>query len=239
MTCINIFLRSLLFFIGQSLCAIVLGTLAVLLFAFMPYLWRYRFCTLFSRFSIWWAKKICDIQYEVIGLENLPKQNAIVLSNHQSAWETLFFQVLLPPQTWILKKELLYIPFFGWGLALLEPIAINRKQSRSIKTLLEMGKKRLQQGRWIIIFPEGTRVAVGKTHRFSRSGAMLAEASGYPIVPIAHNAGVLWPKSAFIKRPGTITVVIGQPLDPKGRSIDESHHEAQEWIRQTASNLVK
>lgn len=237
MKMVNVFCRSCLFWIGQSLCAIVLGGLAVLFFAFLPYLWRYRFCTLFSHFSIWWAKVICNIKYEVTGQENLPKTNAIVASNHQSAWETLFFQVLLPPQTWILKKELLYIPFFGWALALLEPIAINRQQSSSVKTLIASGKKRLQQGRWVIIFPEGTRVPIGKKHRFSRSAAFLAESSGYPIVPIAHNAGLFWPKNGFIKRPGTVKVVIGPPINPTDLSVDAIHQETQQWIVKHTDSL--
>lgn len=232
-----LFVRSLIFFLGQAFCAFLFGGIGVLLFAFFPYRWRYQLFICFSRFSIWWAKVICGIRYEVTGLENLPKQNAIVIANHQSAWETLFFQVLLPPQTWILKKSLLYIPFFGWGLALLEPIAINRKQSRSIKTLLTLGKKRLAQGRWIIIFPEGTRVAVGETHRYSRSGAMLSKESGYPVVPITHNAGVFWPKNSFIKKPGIIQVYIGPSIEAKDRSVDEIQHEAQQWITETLKTL--
>jgi 1-acyl-sn-glycerol-3-phosphate acyltransferase len=225
------------FFLGQAISAILFGSFALLFLAFMPYRWRYQFCTTWSRFVIWWAKIICGIQYEISGRENLPVQNAIILSNHQSAWETLFFQVLLPPQTWVLKKQLLWIPFFGWALALLEPIAIDRKQSRSIKTLLDNGKKRLSQGRWVVIFPEGTRVAIGKHHTYSRSGAILAKSSGYAIVPIAHNAGLYWPKSAFIKHPGKIRVLIGPVIDPTHLSIDEIHHRATTWITQTAREI--
>lgn len=230
-------LRSTIFLIGQILSTIFFSVLAVIFLAFMPYSWRYRFCTTWSRFVIWWAKVICGIRYEVIGKEHLPSKNAIVLSNHQSAWETLFFQQLLPPQTWVLKRELLWIPFFGWGLALLEPIAVNRKQSSSVRTLLKNGQKRLSQGRWVIMFPEGTRVAIGKHHAYSRSGALLAKSTGYPIVPIAHNAGLLWPKGAFIKRPGTVRVVIGPVIDPKPLTIDEIHQKAEDWIREASNGL--
>ncbi len=180
---------------------------------------------------------MCGIDYRVRGLENLSKENAIVLCKHQSAWETLFLQVLLPPQTWVLKKQLLQIPFFGWGLAMLEPIAIDRSKSSSIKQLLEQGKTRLQQGRWVIIFPEGSRMAVGKAGKYSRSGAVLAKESGYKVVPIAHNAGVFWPRNAFVKKPGTIDLVIGPSIDPANLSAEEIQQKAQEWIENTMKTL--
>lgn len=229
-------LRSVLFFISQAIAAVVVFLLGALLFPF-PYQVRYRFITLWSHFAIWGAQKICGIRYQVQGLENLPKDNAIVLCKHQSAWETLFLQILLPAQTWVLKKQLLQIPFFGWGLAMLEPIAIDRKKSSSIKQLLEQGKTRLKQGRWVVIFPEGSRVAVGESGKFSRSGAVLAKESGYKVVPIAHNAGVFWPRNAFIKRPGTISLVIGPSLDPSTLSADQIKEQAQLWIESTMKLL--
>lgn len=231
-----LFTRSLLFLCGQILSTILVATTALILFP-LPYRARYFVITRWSHFIIWWAKMICGIRYEVIGVENLPQQNAIVLCKHQSAWETLFLQVLLPPQTWVLKKELLQIPFFGWALQLIEPIAIDRKKSSSIKQLLNDGKDRLTKGRWVIIFPEGKRMAVGKTGRYSRSGAMLAKESGAYVVPIAHNAGVCWPRSAFIKKPGIIKVVIGKAIDPRLWSIDEINDQAQAWIEKTTQEL--
>lgn len=222
--------------VGQSLATILIASIGLLLFL-MPFKVRYWWITRWSHFVIWWAKLICGIEYKIIGLENLPTKNAIVLSKHQSAWETVFFQTLLPPQTWVLKQELLWIPFFGWALALLEPIAINRKRKSAIKQLQEIGTKRLQQGRWVIIFPEGTRVAPGKKHSYSRSGAALSAASGYSIVPIAHNAGEYWPKNSFIKQPGTIYVFIGPSLSPQNYSVDELHRHSEEWIENTMSEI--
>lgn len=222
--------------VGQSLATILIASIGLLLFL-MPFKVRYWWITRWSHFVIWWAKMICGIEYKIIGLENLPTKNAIVLSKHQSAWETVFFQTLLPPQTWVLKQELLWIPFFGWALALLEPIAINRKRKSAIKQLQEIGTKRLQQGRWVIIFPEGTRVAPGKKHSYSRSGAALSTASGYPIVPIAHNAGEYWPKNSFIKRPGTISICIGPLLSPKDYSVDELHQRSEAWIENTMNEI--
>ncbi len=226
------FIRSLLFFSGQVLSAIVLATLGILLFAF-PYSVRYKVITSWSHFIIWWAKITCGIRYDVQGLDHLPKQNAIVLCKHQSAWETLFLQTILGEQTWVLKKQLLRIPFFGWALSLIEPIAIDREKSSSVKQLLEQGRQRLQQGRWVVIFPEGSRIAVGKVGRYSRSGAVLAKETGYSIVPIAHNAGVLWPKKAFVKKPGTISVVIGPEIRASELTVDEIHEKAKEWIEET------
>lgn len=222
--------------IGEAFATVLIASIGLLLFL-MPFKIRYWWITRWSHFVIWWAKIICGIEYEIIGLENLPKQNAIVLSKHQSAWETVFFQTLLPPQTWVLKQELLWIPFFGWALTLLEPIAINRKRKSAIKQLQEVGTKRLQQGRWVIIFPEGTRVPPGKKHRYSRSGAALSAASGYPIVPIAHNAGEYWPKNSFIKHPGKISVCIGPSLSPKKYTVDELHQHSEAWIENRMNEI--
>lgn len=233
---LSLMLRSLLFFAGQAVTSIIICLVGFFLFPF-PYIVRYRFITLWSHFVIWWAKVVCGIQYQVQGKERLPKENAIILCNHQSAWETLFLQTLLPPQTWVLKKQLLAIPFFGWGLAMLEPIAIDRSKSSSIKQLLNQGQKLLNKGRWVIIFPEGERLAPGENGKFSRSGAVLAKETGYKIVPLAHNAGICWPRNAFIKKPGTISVVIGPLLDPNALSADEIQQKAQSWIQTTMKTL--
>lgn len=225
------FIRNILFYIGVVPAVILFCTLGMLFF-YLPYLWRYRLITAWSHFFIFWAKVTCGLRYHVEGLNHLPKENAIVVSNHQSTWETIFFQVLLPPQCWVLKKELLYIPGFGWGLALLEPIAIERKEMNSIKTLLKKGLKRLRAGRWIVIFPEGTRVAIGHTQRFSRTAAALAHASKKPLVPIAHNAGEFWPRGFMIQKAGTIQVHIGPAIDPVGKNATEITELAEQWIRE-------
>lgn len=229
--------RSIIFTIGQTLATIIFATIGLMLFA-CPYRIRYHFITQWSHFVIWWAKTLCGIEYVIQGKENLPQTPAIVLCKHQSAWETLFLQTLLPPQTWVLKKQLLMIPFFGWALALLEPIAIDRtKAGSALKQLIEQGKKRLSQGRWVVIFPEGTRTEVGKAGKYSRSGPLLAKETGNLVVPIAHNAGVFWPRNSFIKKPGTIQVVIGESIDPALFSADEIHQKTQEWIENTMKTL--
>lgn len=232
-----LFIRSFIFSFGLILSAILFFSLG-LLFAFAPYLLRYRIITGFSHFSMWWAKVMCGIRYRVTGLEHLPQKSAVVLCKHQSAWETLFLQTLLPPQTWVIKKQLLSIPFFGWGLKLLEPIAIDRTKSRSITQILTQGKARLEKNRWVIIFPEGSRIPVGKTGKYSRSGVALAKDANAPIVLIAHNAGLFWPRNGFIKHPGTIEVVIGPTLDPARYSLEELQATSQEWIENTAKDLI-
>lgn len=234
----TVFTRSAIFFLGQVVATLFFATIGLMLFAF-PYSVRYKFITLWSHFVIFWAKWCCGIHYQVIGIENIPQRNAIVLCKHQSAWETFFLQTILPPQTWVLKKELLAIPFFGWALSLLEPIAIDRKKTNSIKQLLEQGKKRLHQNRWVIIFPEGSRMAVGKAGKYSRSGVTLAKATGFDILPIAHNAGVFWPRHSFIKKPGKITVVIGSPISVTGEDESVIQSQVKNWIESQSQHLLK
>lgn len=192
---------------------------------------RYWLITRWSHCFIFWLKTTCGIKYTVNGKENLPKDPCVVLANHQSAWETIFMQVLLPPQSWILKKELLKIPFFGWGLAMLKPIAIDRNDKFSVKKIISTGKSLLTNGRWILIFPEGTRVAPGKNKKFSRTAAALAVAAQVPILPVAHNAGTLWPKGFFPKKPGNITVNIGNSIGTFGKDPNTLTIQAEQWIK--------
>lgn len=228
-------LRNILFYIG-IIPALLFFFGWGFAFFWSPVLWRYRIMSTWSRFFIFWAKVTCGLKYQIEGLNNLPKENAIVFANHQSTWETMFFQVLLPPQCWVIKKELLYIPVFGWGLALLDPISIQRKDLFSIKVLLREGIKRLRTGRWVIIFPEGTRVPVGETKAFSRTAAALSHASKKPLVPIAHNAGEFWPKGMMIRKPGTIRVAIGPFIDPHNKKVTEIHELAEDWVRKGTSS---
>lgn len=222
--------RNLLFYTGV-IPGVILFSFLSWLFFFLPYRGRYWLITRWSYFYIFWAKVCCGLDYRVEGLENLPKESAVVLSNHQSSWETIFFQVLLPPQSWVLKKELLRIPGFGWSLNLLKPIAIQRDQLNSIKAVLKQGKERLNEGIWVVIFPEGTRSQPGGLRRFSRTGAALAKESNKPIVPIAHNAGDFWPRGFFIKRSGVIRVIIGPAIHPMNKTITEMNDLAESWIR--------
>ena len=193
---------------------------------------RYAVISRWAHFFIWWAKISCGIQYQVTGLEHRSAQNAIICANHQSMWETLFMTLLFPfPQSWILKKELLSLPLLGTALRCLNPIVIDREDLTSVKQILREGEERLRDGWGLILFPEGTRVAIGEERRFSRSAAALALRSGYAIVPVAHNAGRFWPKGFFIKQSGVIQVVVGKPIVPDGLSAAELTDRIENWIR--------
>ena len=225
-----LFLRSFLFYIGMILAVVVFSFIALFILI-LPFRQRYQVMVQWGNFIIWWLKKTCQLDYQVQGLENIPTTAAIVLSKHQSTWETIVFQKIFPIQIWLLKRELLKIPFFGWSLATLQPIAIERNNPRqSLQQLIKQGKQRLAQGSWIIIYPEGTRVKPGEKKRYAIGGAMLAAHSGYPVVPVAHNSGEFWPVNRFIKQPGTIKVVIGPVIDSKGKTAKEINRLAEEWI---------
>ncbi|RPI48795.1 MAG: 1-acyl-sn-glycerol-3-phosphate acyltransferase, partial [Betaproteobacteria bacterium] len=162
----------------------------------------------------------------------------VFLAKHQSAWETLAFQVILPPHVMVIKRELLWIPFFGWGLALMSPIAIDRGAGmRSLKQILEQGKQRLGSGFGVVIYPEGTRMTPGKRGKYQTGGAWLAVRAGVPVVPIAHNAGYLWPRNSFVKRPGHVTVSIGPPIATEGRRPDAVIDQASAWIEAECERL--
>jgi 1-acyl-sn-glycerol-3-phosphate acyltransferase len=225
-----IFLRSLLFAVALVLVTPPYALIALASFP-LSRLARFRVISGWSRIMLWLATVLCGIRYRVEGRENLPDTPAIILAKHQSAWETLAFQSVFPPQVLVLKRELLWIPFFGWGLALMSPIAINRARGReALRRLAETGGTRLKQGFWIAMFPEGTRVAPGQRGTYHAGGAWLAAKTGAPIVPVAHNAGLCWAKNAFIKRPGLITISIGKPIASAGRNADELIAEVEDWI---------
>lgn len=174
---------------------------------------------------------VCRLDYRVEGAENLPPGNHIALIKHSSAWETFAQVVLVPPHVWVLKRELMWVPFLGWALRLMRAIAIDRSAGKSaVQSVLEQGRQRLAEGEWIVIFPEGTRMAPGETRRYGVSGALLAAESGRLIVPVAHDAGYYWPRRGLYKKPGTIRVVIGPPIATAGREPRDINAEAQEWI---------
>jgi 1-acyl-sn-glycerol-3-phosphate acyltransferase len=187
---------------------------------------------------IFLAKALLGIRCKVEGRENLPARPAVILSKHQSAWETLAFQQIFPPQVHVLKRELLWIPFFGWGLALMSPIAIDRARGvAALRSIARRGRERLAQGFWVVVFPEGTRVAPGERRAYHLGGAWLAVASGAPIVPVAHNAGRVWPRNAFLKRPGTVTVRIGPPIETRDRDPKMLNALAETWIEEQQKAL--
>jgi 1-acyl-sn-glycerol-3-phosphate acyltransferase len=197
----------------------------------MPYRAQFAIARTWARILLWVLERLCGLKYVVEGRERIPGGNHIVMSNHTSAWETVVQFLIFPPQVWVLKRELLWIPFVGWGLKLLRPIAINRGEGhRAVNQVVEQGKARLMDGLWIIIFPEGTRVVAGETRKFGVSGALLAIASGKCVVPLSHNAGVFWPRRGFVKKPGTIRVVIGEPIESTGKNPRELNEEVRQSI---------
>lgn len=197
----------------------------------LPPLSRYRIISGWAHLMLFLLRVICGVRYRVLGAEHIPKIPSIVLSKHQSAWETLAFQQIFPPQVWVLKKELLRIPFFGWGLAMTSPIAIDRSSGKAaLKQIVKQGRDRLQQGFWIVIFPEGTRIAPGEKGKYGIGGAWLATHTDAPVVPVAHNAGEFWSKDAFVKLPGTITVSIGAPINSAGMEPGELNAKVEAWI---------
>ena len=233
----GVLLRSLAYSLIQLVVTPFYYLIALSTFPFPP-LTRYRVISGWARLMVWLAEHICGIRYQVIGAENIPAEPCIVLAKHESAWETLVFQVILPPQVWVLKRELLWVPFLGWGLALLSPIAIDRRDGRrALRQMLEQGRERLQQGFCIIVFPEGTRSAPASRGIYQAGGAWLATQTGARVLPIAHNAGDCWPRNSFIKRPGLITVAIAPPLRAQGESASELMRRVETWIESETQRI--
>ncbi len=231
--------RSLLFLLVQTVLTVLFALFGILVAPF-PLKLRYRVITGWNRSIVWLARWLCGIRYQVIGQENLPQQPSIVMAKHQSAWETIALPVLLPPMSMVIKRELLKIPFFGWGMALIGPIAIDRADGRAaLKQIAEQGRQRLAQGMWVLIFPEGTRMPAGETGKYNIGGAWLATHATALVVPVAHNAGYLWPRNAWLKRPGLITVSIGPPIDPSGMKPDALNDRVQTWIEAEMIRLTK
>ncbi len=234
----NLFLRSLLFSFYSILSIFFFSFVCLLSLPFSLKI-RHRLLRLFARCYIGALEIICGIHYKVEGLENIPRHRyGVILSKHQSAWETFFLPTIFHDPTVIAKRELLWIPFYGWGLAAADPILINRKDKTSaMQQIITKGKKALADGRWILVFPEGTRTAVGHVGKYHLGGARLAAATEAPVIPVAHNAGYFWPRRKFIKQPGTIHVVIGPVIESKGRAPDEIMELAKNWIETTVTRI--
>lgn len=230
-------LRSSLFALALILITPPYALLALASFP-LPRMLRYRIISGWSRLAVFLSRVILGIRCDIQGRENLPSRPSVILSKHQSAWETLAFQQIFPPQVHVLKRELLWIPFFGWGLALMSPIAIDRSRGfAALRNMARRGRERLEQGFWIVVFPEGTRVAPGERRDYQLGGAWLAAASGAPIVPVAHNAGRVWPRNAFLKHPGTVTVRIGPPIDSANRDAKTLNALVETWIEEQQKAL--
>jgi 1-acyl-sn-glycerol-3-phosphate acyltransferase len=231
------FLRSLLFFLGQIITVLPYSLVALTVFP-LPAVTRSRLIGGWAHFIVWWLRITCGLTHSVRGLENLPTKPCVILSKHQSAWETIAFQVIFPPQTWVLKRELLWIPVFGWALAASRPIAIDRSVGvKALETVAKQGVDRIRDGRYVIVFPEGTRVRTGEHRRYNPGGAMLAVKAGVPVVPVAHNAGEYWPRRRFLKRPGVIQVVVGAPIAVSGQRARQITAQAEAWIEATMRDL--
>jgi len=230
--------RSFLFYVGYYLVTIFLSIFFILLFPILPPKGRHIFASVWCGFILGWLRLCCGVKYVIHGLENLPKTPAIILANHQSSWETILFYKLVFPVSPILKKELTEIPFWGWSMRLLKPIAIDRSKPREAgRSLLIQGVDRIQNGNSVIVFPEGSRSKYGNVKRFSRGGAKLAIAASTDIIPIAHNAGYCWPAREFIKRPGLVTVIIGKRMELGERDATELTADVENWIREKVDGL--
>ncbi len=227
------YLGSSLLFFSIFFTATIEG---IILFSFFwaPFNIRYKLGRFWCVLMLWCMKLFVDLKYEVEGLENVdPSQPAIIFSNHQSAWETLALRVILPPQSAVMKRELLYLPLWGWSLLLLKSIIIDKRNARAaLKNLVQIGTQYLKEGLYILIFPEGTRAGAREVKSFNIGGAMLAQKSGYPVIPVVHNAGDFWPRYSFLKYAGTIKVKIGKPIQTTGRKASDINAEAEAWIRE-------
>ena len=223
-------IRSFLFAIILAIVTIPYALFGILIF-WAPPMTRHRLITTWVPIMMWVIRHVLGIRYRVIGRENLPATASVVLSKHQSAWETIALQQILPPLCYVLKRELLRVPFFGWGLASIPGIAIDRAAGKdAMSQVVEQGRARRKEGLWVVVFPEGTRVAPGTTRRYKPGGAILAKRAGVPVVPIAHNAGEFWKRNAFIKRPGEIVVSIGPVITVKGEKAEAVNERAEAWI---------
>lgn len=233
-----LYVRTTIFNTGYYGSGILFGALSTLIWPFLPYHWRYRLINCWNRFVMLWLRVCCNIRIEVIGDFRKDLQPYVVMSKHQSVWETLFLQLYFQPISTILKKELLRIPFFGWGLAAMKPIAIDRRnKTQALRDVKTKSVAALEEGNNVLIFPEGTRMAPGTSGTYARSGADIACATGRPIIPVAHNGAECWPHKDFLKHPGTITMIIGEPIFSEGKDRKVLTEEVRQWIESTIETL--
>ncbi len=226
--------RSTLFMVWALIWSVLIAPLVVIAALLLRGRWGYHAGKVWRLGIQWGVENLLGIRPKVIGLENMPAEPCVILSKHQSAWETMTLQDYVPKGAYcvfVLKKELLSVPFIGWGLAAMKMISIDRKAGKdALDQVVQQGRERLQQGFYVIVFPEGTRVAPGQKKRYKAGGAYLATHVGCKVVPIAHNAGELWPRQAFLKKSGTVTVSIGPAFDASGMTENEVNQRAEAWI---------
>ncbi|MFM8354680.1 MAG: lysophospholipid acyltransferase family protein [Gammaproteobacteria bacterium] len=233
-------IRSSLFYVGYAFITILWGTLGTVFGWLMPFKERFAFIVgCWTRLSLAWLRFTCGIRWEVAGLEHLPDQPCIVFARHESTWETLFLQTVIAPQATLIKRELLWIPFFGWAFSTLRPIAIDRSDGRkALRQLIHDGGDRLRSGMWVVLFPEGTRVPSDQPVRLQPGGSALASATGFPVVVFAHDAGRYWPAHAFGKTPGTIRGAFSAPIDTAGLSTKQVQQVAASTMTDLLADLA-
>ena len=232
-----IYLRSAIFLLGMTIstCLWVLPCVVARVF---PYKICFAIVSSWCTFNLLLAKYICGVRYEITGLENIPKHACVIMSNHQSTWETLAYPFIFPTLTWVIKKELLYVPLFGWGIASTQPIALDRKQGKkSMRQLIDDGIEKLNLGRFILIFPEGTRIPYGEIRPLKVGGFVLAKEAHSHILPVAHDAGRLWPRQSFLKKPGTISLHIGKPMSSEDLSPEQLRQQYANWLESTREEI--
>lgn len=224
------FLRTVLFRLGFWAFTAFYGTLSLLCLP-LPYRWRFAFVMQWARIMLWWLWLSCGVRYQILGKENIPQEACVVLCKHSSVWETLAASLFFHMPSIIAKKSLLKIPFFGWMLAMCEPIAINRRESSSaMKQVLQQGRSRLKKGRKILVFPEGTRVPPGESRVYKPGGVLLAKRNHQKILMMSHNAGLFWSDKSFLIKPGKVIVTIGELLDTKGKDVETLNRITRDWI---------
>ncbi|MEJ2576331.1 MAG: lysophospholipid acyltransferase family protein [Gammaproteobacteria bacterium] len=234
-----ILFRSILYFLAMTATVIVFGLTLSLLGWLLPWPQRHAIANAWGDTNLWLQRVLCGLSYRLRGAEHLPRGPSIVMAKHQSAWETISLRgILRKEQSWVLKRELLWIPVFGWALRVMRPIAIDRKAGRrAAREIVEQGLARLAEGRTIVIFPEGTRTAPGERRKYGIGGGLLAERARVPVIPIAHNAGVFWKRRGLKKYPGTIDVVVGPPIDTSGKKAAAITREVEAWIEGVQATL--
>lgn len=236
---VSLFIRSFIFWL-YSTTTIVLYSLVCIFCFFLPLDKRHALIRAYLRAYFLVLNKVCHINYQITGLENIPNTPAVILSKHQSTLETFLLPLIFHAPAVIVKRELFWVPFFGWALMLAGPIAINRTDKKNaVQQILDKGKAMLSSGRWVLLFPEGTRVPYGKVGHYRLGGTRLAVAAEVPVIPVAHDSGKVWPRRKFIKKPGTVHMVIGKPITSKGKTPEELLEEAKNWIEETISHLPK
>ncbi len=232
-------LRSIIFYLGLFPMTVIFSMIGILILPLNRQT-RYLTVTRWSKFALWWLRISCGLTSRIAGVENIPVAPSVIFCKHQSAWETMALQFIFPPHVQVVKRELLRVPFFGWGLASLNPIAIDRSAgAQALRQVLRIGAERIGQGWWVLLFPEGTRTSPGEQHEYSPSAAALAIRAGCKMIPVAHNAGVFWPRNVMHKFSGEIQMAIGPPIDSEGKSAAELTAEARSWVEAQCAKMPR